>query len=94
MFLTFLSANYFKSHFVLNHNNPLLCFQVIVCLLTEEIVIDRGLVKVMDSSFWLKLRPRKEKYLAVEKEIKLSYWPPIENFLESSPIVTSTVSQK
>ncbi|XP_057368287.1 polyamine-transporting ATPase 13A3-like isoform X2 [Daphnia carinata] len=68
--------------------------QVIVCLLTEEIVIDRGLVKVMESSFWLKLRPRKEKYLAVEKEIKLSDWPPVENLVELSPLGTSAVAQK
>ncbi|XP_046445093.1 polyamine-transporting ATPase 13A3-like isoform X2 [Daphnia pulex] len=60
--------------------------QVFVCLLTEEIVIDRGLVKLMDSPFWLKLRPRKEKYLAIEKEIKTSDW--------LSSIVTSTVAQK
>jgi hypothetical protein len=40
----------------------------------------------MDSPFWLKLRPRKEKYLAIEKEIKTSDW--------LSSIVTSTVAQK
>ena len=68
--------------------------QVIVCLLTEEIVIDRGLVKMMDSSFWLKLRPRKEKYLAVEKEIKLSDWPPVQKTVDLSSIVTPTIAQK
>lgn len=68
--------------------------QVIMCLLTEEIVIDRGLVKLMDSSFWLKLRPRKEKYLAIEKEIKMSDWPPVQKSVDLSSIVTSTVAQK
>ena len=65
-----------------------------MCLLTEEIVIDRGLVKLMDSTFWLKLRPHKEKYLAIEKEIKMSDWPPVQKSFDLSSIVTSTVAQK
>ena len=76
-------------------NNFLHFLQVVVCLLAEEIVIDRGLVKLMDSPFWLKLRPRKEKYLAVEKEIKMSDWPPVQkSAVELSSIVTSSIAQK
>lgn len=63
---------------------------MIVALLAEEIIVDRGLVKLMDSSFWLTLRPRKEKYRDVEKELKLySDWPPLRN---DSPSLTTLVA--
>lgn len=46
-----------------------------MCLVLEEIAVDRGLVKMMNSKMWLKFRPRQEKYLAVEKELENTPWP-------------------
>ena len=39
--------------------------QVVLCLVTEEVVVDRGINRLVDSQAWLKLRPMKEKYLAI-----------------------------
>jgi len=49
--------------------------QIVCCLLAEEFLVDRLLVKLMDSKFWLHWRPRKEKYLAVERQLKEINWP-------------------
>jgi len=52
---------------------------VVVCLLAEEFVVDRGLVKMMDSELWLRFRPKKEKYLFVERDmIRDKNWPPLK----------------
>ena len=53
-----------------------------MCLVLEEIAVDRGLVKMMDSKMWLNFRPRKEKYLAVEKELENTAWPIIKDNIE------------
>lgn len=60
-------------------------------LLAEEILVDRGLVKMMNSSLWLRLRPRKEKYLMIDKELKMySDWPPVRNAVDSPSPPTAT----
>ena len=56
-----------------------------MCLVIEEIAVDRGLVKMMESKMWLKFRPRQEQYLAVEKELESTVWPDIKN---STPKLT------
>ena len=47
--------------------------------MAEEFVVDRGLVKMMDSELWLRFRPKKEKYLFVERDmIRDKNWPPLK----------------
>ena len=55
--------------------------------------MDRGLEKMMDSNMWLKFRPRKEKYLAVERELDNAAWPMKDSF-EQSAVTHSDVASK
>jgi cation-transporting ATPase 13A3/4/5 len=49
-------------------------------LLIEAFLVDRGLISMMKSSWWLKMRPRKEVYLEVEDKLSGSYWPLVSNY--------------
>lgn len=50
--------------------------EVVLILLAEEFVVDRGLVRFVESRFWQRWRPPKEKYLALLDELKAGRWPP------------------
>lgn len=54
--------------------------QVALCLLIEAFLVDRGLVAMMNSSCWLKMRPRQEMYLEVEQKLSTSRWPLVSNY--------------
>jgi len=69
-------------------------FQVFLCLVLEEIAVDRGLVKMMESKMWLNFRPRKEKYLAVEKELENIAWPNIKDNIEPPSLTQFSVAPK
>jgi len=56
--------------------------QVICCLLAEEFLVDGLLVKMMDSKFWLNWRPRREKYLAIQKQLSRTDWPDFKRSTE------------
>ncbi|EFX85022.1 hypothetical protein DAPPUDRAFT_314488 [Daphnia pulex] len=59
--------------------------QVILCLLIEAFLVDRGLIAMMNSSWWLKLRPRKEIYLEVEEKLSNSQWPLVSKYEGEPP---------
>lgn len=46
----------------------------------EAFLVDRGLVAMMNSAWWLKMRPRQELYLEVEEKLSTSRWPLVGNF--------------
>ena len=70
-----VTGNAFYSMARYHHVTIVLNLQIVCCLLAEEFLVDRLLVKLMDSKFWLHWRPRKEKYLAVERQLKEINWP-------------------
>ena len=70
--------------------------QVVFCLIIEAFLVDRGLIAMMNSKWWLKMRPREEKYLEVEKKLSNSDWPLVSNCSEepTPPQQLSTVQAK
>jgi hypothetical protein len=62
-------------------------------LLIEAFLVDRGLISMMKSSWWLKMRPRKEVYLEVEDKLSGSYWPLVSNYGGEPPPEEGVLNQ-
>jgi hypothetical protein len=62
-------------------------------LLIEAFLVDRGLISMMKSSWWLKMRPRKEVYLEVEDKLSGSYWPLVSNYGGEPPLEEGGLNQ-
>ena len=48
---------------------------------------------MMKSSWWLKMRPRKEVYLEVEDKLSGSYWPLVSNYGGEPPPEEGVLNQ-